>query len=336
MKESTDTRYVYTISRIRAIEQKMLSPALLERMIEADTPEEAFKVLQDAGYGFAGEGYSVGDYERLLGEEQEKVYRLLMETVPDPDEFDFLIIKNDYHNLKVCLKAEFSNQTVNDAYLLRPALIPTERLADLFRERNFAELPGPMAEAVTESIDAYTKTQDPQIIDMILDQALYMHMLALGMGLKSEFAASLVNATVDLANLKMLLRTKLIQRSWKFLEPFLIDGGSYTQDFYRGLFELDFDQIAKACANTPYSRLLAESMTALRLSGSLAGFEKLCDNYLVAMLKTTKYAIFGIEPLIAYYLAKEMEIKNVRIIMVGKINGLPQYAIRERLRETYV
>ena len=48
MKESTDTRYVYTISRIRVIEQKMLSPAMLERMIEAGTPEEALKVLHDA------------------------------------------------------------------------------------------------------------------------------------------------------------------------------------------------------------------------------------------------------------------------------------------------
>ncbi|MDI9419198.1 MAG: V-type ATP synthase subunit C [Firmicutes bacterium] len=336
MKESTDTRYVYTISRIRVIEQKMLSPAMLERMIEAGTPEEALKVLHDAGYGYAGEGYSVGDYERLLSEEQEKVYRLLMETVPDTREFDFLIIKNDYHNLKVCLKAEFSDQAVEDAYLLSPSLVPGKQLMDLLRERNFSGLPAPMAESAAESIEAFTKMQDPQVIDLILDKAHYGHMLMLSDGLGSEFVSKLVNALVDLTNLKMLLRAKLIKKPRGFLESLLIEGGSFDKEFYHKLFELGYDQIASACVDTEYYRLLTESINALKLSGSLAGFEKLCDNYLVDVLKTVKYAIFGIEPLVAYYLAKELEIKNVRIIMVGKINGLAQYAIRERLRETYV
>ena len=336
MKGSTDTRYVYTISRIRVIEQKMLSPAMLERMIEANSPEEALKVLQDAGYGFAGEGHRVSDYERLLNEEQEKVYQLLMETVPDPREFDLLIIKNDYHNLKVYLKAELSDQEVNSSYLLKPSLIPGEQLADLFRERDFAELPARMTEAVEASFDAFAKTRDPQMVDLILDTALYSHMLELSAEVNSEFVTGLVNTMVDLTNLRILLRTKLINRPWEFMKSFLIAGGSFDSEFYRELHELEFDQIAKAYANTAYSQLLIESMNSLRLSRSLAGFEKLCDNYLVAMLKTMKYSIFGIEPLVAYYLAKEMEIKNVRIIMVGKINRLEQYAIRERLRETYV
>ena len=68
-------------------------------------------MLHDAGYGFAGAEYGV-HYERLLGEEQEKG-SALMETVPDISEFDFLIIKNDYHNLKVYPEAEFSNQEVS-------------------------------------------------------------------------------------------------------------------------------------------------------------------------------------------------------------------------------
>ena len=45
---------------------------------------------------------------------------------------------------------------------------------------------------------------------------------------------------------------------------------------------------------------------------------------------------FGISPLIAYILARETEIKAVRIILSGKHNNLPQETIRERLREMYV
>jgi V/A-type H+-transporting ATPase subunit C len=45
---------------------------------------------------------------------------------------------------------------------------------------------------------------------------------------------------------------------------------------------------------------------------------------------------FGIGPLAAYILARDVEIKTVRIILAGKRNGLPDEMLRERVRETYV
>jgi len=53
-------------------------------------------------------------------------------------------------------------------------------------------------------------------------------------------------------------------------------------------------------------------------------------------MKDAKYVSFGPEPVIAYIFAKENEIKLIRIIMVGKINGIDGEVIRERLRENYV
>ncbi|WP_191980816.1 V-type ATPase subunit, partial [Clostridium haemolyticum] len=65
-------------------------------------------------------------------------------------------------------------------------------------------------------------------------------------------------------------------------------------------------------------------------------FEKLCDNFIMNFIKDAKYISFGPEPLIAYILAKENEIKIIRIIMVGKINNIDSQVIGERLREIYV
>ena len=38
----------------------------------------------------------------------------------------------------------------------------------------------------------------------------------------------------------------------------------------------------------------------------------------------------------AYLLARENEIKCVRMVLTGKLNGMPEGTIRERLREMYV
>ena len=52
-------------------------------------------------------------------------------------------------------------------------------------------------------------------------------------------------------------------------------------------------------------------------------------------MKIQKWNPFGIDPLVAYVLACENERKSVRVILSGKQNGLPEEAIRERIRETY-
>ena len=59
------------------------------------------------------------------------------------------------------------------------------------------------------------------------------------------------------------------------------------------------------------------------------------DNYLISYVKKAGLISFGPEPLVAYLWAKENEIKLIRIVMVGKINGLPADDIKERLRDVY-
>ena len=45
---------------------------------------------------------------------------------------------------------------------------------------------------------------------------------------------------------------------------------------------------------------------------------------------------FPLDRWLAYLLARQNEIKTVRIILTGKQNEFPDEAIRERIREMYV
>ena len=53
-------------------------------------------------------------------------------------------------------------------------------------------------------------------------------------------------------------------------------------------------------------------------------------------MQPQKYQSFSVGPLVAYVLARENEIKTVRIIVSGKRSGLSDDSIRERVREMYV
>jgi len=55
----------------------------------------------------------------------------------------------------------------------------------------------------------------------------------------------------------------------------------------------------------------------------------------MSFIKNAKRINFGPEPIIAYIIAKETEIKIIRIILAGKLNKVDSNIIRERLRDIY-
>ena len=75
---------------------------------------------------------------------------------------------------------------------------------------------------------------------------------------------------------------------------------------------------------------------AQALKESPSAFERWCDNQLIETIKPQKYNPFTAGPLVAYVLARQNEIKTVRIILTARLNELPEEQIRERIREMYV
>jgi len=62
------------------------------------------------------------------------------------------------------------------------------------------------------------------------------------------------------------------------------------------------------------------------------GIEDLLMNY----LREAKKIVFGPEPVYAYGLARKRELSLIRLVGVGKLNGIPAGLIKERVSETYV
>lgn len=52
--------------------------------------------------------------------------------------------------------------------------------------------------------------------------------------------------------------------------------------------------------------------------------------------KRAKYLSFGVVPIAGYWIGKEVEIDNIRIVLMGMLAGQAPEKIAERLREPYV
>ena len=74
---------------------------------------------------------------------------------------------------------------------------------------------------------------------------------------------------------------------------------------------------------------------AAYLQKSSAMYEKWCDDVIMELAENARLGSFGPEPLEAYYIAAETELKNLRILSVCKEFGADKATITERMRRLY-
>lgn len=332
---SADTQYAYAVGRIRAIERKMLDKSGFDRMVEAMSVEDALRIIIEAGYSnLEGDAFDALNYEKIIKTEEKRVYDFLREISPQPEMLDVFLIRNDYHNIKVIIKSNFLGQRAEEL-LVQNGTIPVDRLKKMLTDRKFNGMASIMSNAVNESIDIFNRSSDPQMIDLVLDKACFMQMREMAAGRGNDFIVKLVCILIDIANIRFFLRVKKLKKSMDFLRKFLVPGGLLDEGLFTENLEGPLDSFANSLSYKPYG-VLNEGIDSFKNSGSITKFEKLSDNYIISFARKALYKPFGIEPLVGYLFGKEYEIKNVRIVIVGKLNKMPGDMIKERLRDTYV
>lgn len=330
-KKTKDTEYLFLSSNIRAQESRMIGQQSLTKMIAAKTPEEAYKVVTDAGIGT---DYDYKDFAAALDDELAATYSRLEGSAPDPEMFQIFRYKYDGHNLKTMVKAYVAG--IDPLELMMPlGTVDPHVLVNGFREEKKDVILPHLAEAYEKAKDVLAKTSDPQMVDVIIDRAVLEEMVEHVNQYDSAFLKKLVYAYIDIANIRSFIRIKRIGKDLPFLKEVLAQGGQIPVDRYYDLYLKSFDDFFDMLSSTPYGSFLEPSFEAIKSKGTLSEFEKLCDNYTMSLLKESHFIPFGIEPVLSYLLAKESEVQAIRIVMASKLAGVAPEKISERLRDTY-
>lgn len=332
--DKTKKDYIFASSRVRSVEKYLLSRDKAEAMIDCKAPEDALKILYDLGYGDGSEIFTASEFESLLGEEIKKAFSFIEGIAPDKSELYPFYYPFDYHNLKVLMKAEFMNIDPR-GFLIDIGTIPANQMEISVRERNFVGLTDKMANAILEVVDVFARTSDPQAIDIIFDKTLYREMMDSAVG-GNKFIIDYVRLQIDIINLKSFVRIRQMGKSWDFFSHAFIAGGKIQDKLFIASFDEPYELFSERLVPYGLHLPMMEGGAMLKETGRFTSLERLCDNALIDFAKSAKSISFGIEPLAAYLIAKEIEVRTVRIIMTGLVQGLSKDSIGERVRETYV
>ena len=328
--ESQDTKYAYAVGRVRALEDKLLPANRIARLLEAEGGDELLRILQDTAYSqWLPE--TPRDYELIIKQARGELYKLIDKLILEQEIIEQIRLKYDYYNAKVITKGTIGEKEIDELLSTFGNINPQE-MKSIFQEERYDKLPYLLSNAIPEAIEVYYARKDPRFLDILLDKYYYFYLRRRD---ENIFLNTLTKIEIDLVNIKTFFRVRLLKEESKLLKEAFIGGGFLKLTRFLDPFDEPIEGVPRYFEYTPYARVVSEGVEYLQSKNSFLRLEKLCDDYFMEFLKRAKYLTFGVEPLIAYFYAKENEFKMLRMIFVGKLNAVPGDLIKERLPEVY-
>jgi V/A-type H+-transporting ATPase subunit C len=329
-----NSKYAYIVGRLRAMDTKMLNASVLDRLMEAPGAAEAFRSLNDLSLVASSlNDYEVQDFNKVLADSTQNMKELLIQMAPYPELLDFLWYKYDFHNLKVALRAkitEYGYEDVNHA--ISPlGTVDAEAWQAFVLEDKSIPLMKDLGKLVATAAELYEKTNDPQVINMVVDQQYVLMLKEVADKMKSGMLDAYLKRVIDFSNLRAFIRVTELSKDRQDLEKLLLSGGFVKTDLFLTSFERGYDDLKQALEKPIGSDDLSKALDKFLETKNLITIEKEVFRLQQDFMAKSSVVTFGPEPVFAFFWKFENHMVILRSILVGKLNGLSNDTISEHI-----
>lgn len=340
-----NTQFAQSVSWIRVLENQLLNENELERMVLAKDARDAYKILNETNFStHTGDIEKIESFEEVINGGLHDAKVLINRIAPQKWSFNILWYRYDFHNMKVLLKAKHSEKTYEDVsnLMLTFGAVPVEALKrfilDGGEEASFG-LDEYDEKYLKESIKLadtdYLKSNDPQLIDIVLDKRFCKIANQLAEKTGNAFLIKLTKKYIDLKNIELFVRLKIQNRDESLLEKAFINRGYVEKYRFVDAFRKDINDFAENLKHTDYGNIIREAVKGYEEEKSFVKLDKLSYDHLTDYIQQAKRIAIGPEPVFAYFWAKKNNALVIRSIMVAKLNDIEPEHIRNMIRTLY-
>ena len=330
-------RYGYAVARLRALENRLLDDAVLQRMIDCDTLEAAVKVLGETPYSpWLMELKSPQEFDKAIEAELLHSYSEAESFVPDCELISLLRLVYDVHNVKTLLKSQFllaAGEKRRFDLLTSLGNINTDKLVLAVEGEEYWELPYGFNQAIPEALASWELNHNLLAVEKILDQVYFDALLSVADGLEMKQVQNWVRNRIDGENLKTLLRLSRIDMDKGTADSFLHKGGMIPCNRLTPLIAEPVENWARMLSFSDIGALLSPFSEGGDFNTLLVQFEKELDNFISGVIAKTRFSAFEPANVVRYLWMKEIEAKNLRVVLVSVANGVEKDAIRGLVRD---
>ena len=278
---------------------------------------------------------NIYNYEQVLSLEFGRLFKSLKDIFDNKELINIFLKKYKYNNIKLMLKAKLLNVDLGDI-LFNIEDFDNEFIYTAIKTENYSSLPDEIGDLVKKTLKDFEENKDPQRIDILIDKIMFGELLKESKNISSDFLTKYIQILIDVFNVKTLFRIKNLNLNRALFDDVIVSGGNIALSNLNMIFSEPKENILNRFSMTNMYKYIKEGLENYVNNDDLNILDKELDDYLMEYLKNAKIITTGLAPIIGYINAKENEIKNIRIVLVGKINNVDSDSIKRRLRKNYV
>ncbi|MDR3165926.1 MAG: V-type ATPase subunit [Synergistaceae bacterium] len=328
--------YGYAVARIRALEPQLFDPSQLQRMIDADDSDAALKILAESGYArWMNEG---ARYDSALEAELCAAFDEFAAFVPDRGLIDIFRIPYDFHNVKVLLKSAFRARTGGKKrydLLTRLGSISPDDLVSRMESEEYGLLPWGLSVLLPSCASMWEQNADIVEIERVLDSGMFAAVISLADSLEFPGVISWGRARIDSENIRNLLRMKRFGFDASAAASFLHGGGTVTVAALVPLMSDQFEAWGRSLAYSDVGAAISAVEAGGDFDEQMPALERTLDDFCSSVVANARYSSTAPENITAYLWGKEMEIKNIRTILVSKGTKTNREGVKGMMRRGY-
>jgi len=250
--------------------------------------------------------------------------------------------RKDIEDIKTILRGRFTgtDETIiansltaagTLSYEFLMSLLKKESIEDILKNNGIVEF-----SALEGSLREFKEKNSLVSIENSLDKFYYSHLIQFSGRLPKAGALfrSFLLKEVEVLNLMTLLRLKKAKFEKRAVKKFIIPYGNKIKD--SKLMEWasvdDLEMLSKALEKSEYKDIVIKGMEEFKKSGSLISLEiELYKHLLRQSILFMHQHPLTIDTILGYMFAKDIEVRNLKIIVKGKQLGLSEEFIEGQL-----
>lgn len=341
-------RYPYTYVRASVMKSLLFRKEDYHKMLKMTFAEIA-KYLQESHYKkeineFAREHSGADLLELAMNRNLAESFKKLIRI----SSFELsLLIKEyakrkDIEDIKTIIRGKFTNMEENKildsitgagtlGYEFLASLLKKESIEEILKSNKIAEF-----SLFASGLKDLREKNNLIGIENALDKFYYSHLMQFSRALPKEGALfrNFLQMEVEILNILTLLRLKRAKFEKNAAKNFAISSGDKLKDAkIMKLAELDgMEELSESLEKTWYKGAVAKGLEEFRKSGSLIALETEIYKHLLkqSILLLHQHPL-SVDVILGYMFAKDIEVRNLKIIVKGKQLGLKEEFIENQL-----
>lgn len=319
--------YVYTVARLRGMENHILDVGFFSRIMDSSGIDDAIKALGETSYSQWLNQSGTLNFDKAIDSEMLATLDELSQFVPDKELLTIFRLPYDFHNVKVLLKGLFKvrgGESDGRRYDLLSKLgtIDTNELTEAIETEEYGFLPYGLVDVIPQCWQLWDQTKNAQAVELLLDHQMFKAMLSIAEKLNVPAVTQWVRLKIDAENLRSAIRLARMKYESAKALPFFHDGGTIRADDMAKLLNEPQETWGRLLSHTDIGNVLSALTEQSDLKTALSDVSGSLDDYLIKILEKSKFSIDDPANVLLYLLIKEAETRNMRVALVCVAGGL--------------